>query len=93
MSSPDVCSLINFSELDAHIKPLSFLDQKQNALSSMDFLEDVSDPVTEVIETQTYLKEFNSNVYLVTSRNESSFDQNEAIDRLTTAHIIYNEFN
>ena len=88
--SSNIGSFKHFSELNLFINPVkidSFLEDKYNALSSLDFLEDDSD----VIEKTVNMIELKSNVYLVSSTSDSSFDQSEIINRITTQHIIYEE--
>ena len=93
MSSTNIHSPKHFSELNLFYKPIkvdSFLEDKYNALSSLDFLEgrdlDLPDNMT------VNVTEFKSNVYLVSSHSDNSFDQSEVINRITTQHLIYDEF-
>ena len=92
MSSNHICSPKHFSELNLFVNPIkidSFLEDKDNALSSLDFLEEDSDSLKN---TTVNITEFNSNVYLISSNSDSSFDQREIINRITTQHLIYDEF-
>jgi hypothetical protein len=93
MSSTNIHSPKHFSELNLFCKPIkidSFLEDKYNALSSLDFLEGRD---TDLPNDMTVnVTEFKSNVYLVSSNSDSSFDQSEVINKITTQHLIYDEF-
>lgn len=93
MSSTNIHSPKHFSELNLFCKPTkvdSFLEDKYNALSSLDFLEGRD---TDLPDNMTVnVTEFKSNVYLISSNSDSSFDQSEVINKITTQHLIYDEF-
>lgn len=92
MSSLSVSSSKYFSETESSSENNSFnlLNSKNEAMCALDYLDECENTLTTEGEQTPYMKEFNSFVYLVSSRSQDSFDEIAAISRITTLQIITN---
>lgn len=71
-----------------HKNSFTFLSEKNVAMCPLDYLEECENDLTSKEEQSLYMKEFNSFVYLVSSRSQEFFDEEAAISRITTVQII-----
>ena len=94
MSSLSASSSKYFSETESsslNQNSFNFLNSKNEAMCALDYLEECESSFTIEKDQTPYMKEFNSFVYLVSSRSQETFDEVAAISRITSLQIITND--